>query len=72
VLTEKSVESNAPIELFIDEIAVSTGMDVETFMALKRWKKINIAARWHTRRRLELVTQDMMHARMKAERPGAK
>lgn len=67
MLSEKSVESNAPIELFMDDISVSAGMSVEDFMALRRWKKISIAARWHTRRRLEIVTQDMMHVRAKAD-----
>lgn len=65
VLTEQSVKSSAGIELYIDEIALSAGLDTFRFIDLPKRQRVQIAARWMAKRQLDLVVQDMMRVRAK-------
>lgn len=67
VLTEKSVATSAEIDLYIDDIARSAGLDTFRFIDLTKAKRVQIAARWLAKRQLDVVVQDLMRVRLSSK-----
>jgi len=63
-LTEKSVMTSAEINLYIDDIARSAGLDTFRFIDLPKPKRVQIAARWLAKRQLDVVVQDLTRVRL--------
>ena len=63
-LTEKSVLTSAEINLYIDDIARSAGLDTFRFIDLPKPRRVQIAARWLAKRQLDVVVQDLTRVRL--------
>lgn len=66
-LTEQSVRTSAEINLYIDDIARSAGLDTFRFIDLPKPKRVQIAARWLAKRQLDVVVQDLTRVRLSSK-----